>query len=66
MSDARSEISNERFICETGLAQEIATVIKPALDDMGFRLVRVALLGRGDKQTVQIMAERPDGLQHRK
>lgn len=61
MSDARSEISNERFICETGLAQEIAAVIEPALDDMGFRLVRVALLGRGDKQTVQIMAERPDG-----
>ena len=61
MSDGRSEISSQRFVLETGLAQEIATIVEPSLEDLGFRLVRVAIHGRGDRQTVQIMAERPDG-----
>jgi ribosome maturation factor RimP len=53
-------ISEARFIGETGVAAEIAAVIEPALNDMGFRLVRVAVSGRNGV-TVQIMAERPDG-----
>ncbi|MCB1512483.1 MAG: ribosome maturation factor RimP [Hyphomicrobiaceae bacterium] len=61
MSDAQSEISQQRFIRETGLALEIAAIVEPALEDLGFRLVRVAMLGRGDRQTLQIMAERSDG-----
>jgi ribosome maturation factor RimP len=61
MPDARSQNLNDRFIRETGLALEIAAVVEPALEDLGFRLVRVAHFGRGDRQTVQIMAERPDG-----
>jgi ribosome maturation factor RimP len=49
-----------RFIRETGLAAEIAALVEPALEDLRYRLVRVQVLGR-DGQTVQIMAERPDG-----
>jgi ribosome maturation factor RimP len=49
-----------RFINETGVAAEIAALVEPALRDLGFRLVRVAVSGRNGT-TVQIMAERPDG-----
>ena len=52
--------SEERFIHETGLAAGIATLVEPVLNDLGFRLVRVQLSG-SDSQTLQIMAERPDG-----
>ncbi|MEZ5908190.1 MAG: ribosome maturation factor RimP [Hyphomicrobiaceae bacterium] len=49
-----------RFVKETGLAAEIASLAEPVLADLGYRLVRVLVSGR-DGQTVQIMAERPDG-----
>jgi ribosome maturation factor RimP len=55
-----SALSEARFIAETGVAADIAALIEPALNDMGFRLVRVSVSGR-DGTTVQIMAERPDG-----
>lgn len=57
LSDAAS---NARFIREHGVAAAIASAIEPALGDLGFRLVRVSVSGR-DGQTLQIMAERPDG-----
>ncbi|MFT8790620.1 ribosome maturation factor RimP, partial [Komagataeibacter saccharivorans] len=44
----------------TGLDARIAAMIAPALADMGFELVRVAVLGR-ESPTVQIMADRADG-----
>lgn len=50
-----------RFIGETGLAAQIAALAEPVLIDLGFRLVRVVISGR-DGATVQIMAERPDGM----
>jgi ribosome maturation factor RimP len=53
-------ISEARFVSETGVAAEIAALIEPALNDLGFRLVRVTVSGR-DGTTLQIMAERPDG-----
>lgn len=49
-----------RFIRETGLAAEIAALAEPVLQGLGYRLVRVMISGQ-DGQTVQIMAERPDG-----
>jgi ribosome maturation factor RimP len=61
MADAPSHASHQRFIRETGPARQFAEVVEPALEGLGFRLVRIVLMGRGDKQTVQIMAERPDG-----
>jgi ribosome maturation factor RimP len=46
----------------TGLEARIATSIAPTLTDMGYELVRVAVLGR-ERPTVQIMADRADGAQ---
>ncbi len=51
---------HRRFLTEHGLEAEIASLVEPALDDLGFRLVRVQVSGR-DGKTVQVMAERPDG-----
>ena len=53
--------NDARFIGETGVAAEIAAMAEPVLEDLGFRLVRVVLSGRNGS-TVQIMAERPDGM----
>lgn len=51
----------DRFIRETGLAAEIAGIAGPVAESLGFRLVRVLIGGGVDGQTIQIMAERPDG-----
>jgi ribosome maturation factor RimP len=53
--------SDARFIGETGLAAQIAAIAEPVLADLGFRLVRIVLSGRNGS-TVQVMAERPDGM----
>jgi ribosome maturation factor RimP len=53
-------VSEARFINETGLAAQIATLVEPTLEELGFRIVRVTISGRNGT-TVQIMAERPDG-----
>jgi len=60
MDNGGSRSSDERFVSETGLAARLAALVEPALVDLGYRLVRVAVTGQ-DGQTVQIMAERPDG-----
>ncbi len=46
----------------SGLEARIAALVSPTLADMGYELVRVAVLGR-DRPTVQIMADRADGNQ---
>jgi ribosome maturation factor RimP len=51
---------DRRFIQEAGLAATIAALVEPVLEHLGFRLVRIQVMGR-DGQTVQIMADRPDG-----
>src|SRR4029079_1188582 len=48
------------FARETGAAREIADLAEPALEELGFRLVRVKVSAR-DGGTVQVMAERPVG-----
>jgi ribosome maturation factor RimP len=45
----------------TTLDSKLAGIIAPRLELMGFELVRVAVLGR-ERPTVQIMADRADGL----
>jgi ribosome maturation factor RimP len=51
-----------RFLRETGIAADIAAVVEPVLEDMGFRLVRVKVQGGGTAdRIVQLMTERPDG-----
>ncbi|NWG45448.1 MAG: ribosome maturation factor RimP [Alphaproteobacteria bacterium] len=39
----------------------VRELIEPAIEEMGFELVRVRLSGGGRSRTLQIMAERPDG-----
>jgi ribosome maturation factor RimP len=60
MDNPNEVVSSDRFIQETGLASDLAALVEPVLDSLGFRLVRVEVSGR-DGKTVQIMAERPDG-----
>jgi ribosome maturation factor RimP len=56
----RSQPVQTGQIAHTSLEARIATSIAPTLTDMGYELVRVAVLGR-DRPTVQIMADRADG-----
>jgi len=53
-------VSEARFFSETGVAGEIAALVEPTLNDLGYRVVRVTVSGRNGT-TLQIMAERPDG-----
>ncbi|MBK9080543.1 MAG: ribosome maturation factor RimP [Hyphomicrobium sp.] len=50
----------ERFVRETGLAADVADIVSPVIEDLGFRLVRVSVAGK-DERIVQVMAERLDG-----
>ncbi|ADP72392.1 protein of unknown function DUF150 [Rhodomicrobium vannielii ATCC 17100] len=50
----------ERFTREFGAAADLAALIEPVLEDMGFRLVRVTMSKR-DGATIQIMADKADG-----
>jgi len=43
------------------LNEQIYTLIEPTLKDMGFVLVQVKMMEARKSQTLQIMAERPDG-----
>jgi ribosome maturation factor RimP len=51
---------DRRLITETGLAARVAAVAEPVLEGLGYRLVRVRVLGLAGC-TVQVMAEKPDG-----
>lgn len=61
MADGQTRVSDQRYLLESGIAAAIAELVEPALEDLGFRLVRVQMMGRDTSQTVQIMTERPDG-----
>jgi ribosome maturation factor RimP len=49
-----------RLILETGMAARVATIVAPAIADVGYRLVRVKISGQNGC-TLQIMAEKADG-----
>ena len=48
------------LVAETGKMAEVARLIAPPLEAMGYALVRVRLSG-GGRPTLQVMAERGDG-----
>ena len=48
------------LIAKASLDRRLAEIITPVIEDMGFELVRVRLMG-GKTKTLQIMAERPNG-----
>lgn len=53
-------LDEPRLVIETGPAARVAGIVGPVLEGLGFRLVRVKIIG-GNPPTLQIMAERPDG-----
>ena len=55
-----AQAPTERFLREVGPAAELAALVEPVLEDMGFRLVRVAMSKR-DGATIQIMADKAGG-----
>jgi ribosome maturation factor RimP len=57
---ASPPLDEPRLAGETGVAARIAHLVEPVLAQLGYRLVRVRLLGQNGV-TLQIMAERPDG-----
>ena len=48
------------LIAKTAMDRRMAEIITPVLEDMGFELIRLRLMG-GETSTLQIMAERPGG-----
>jgi ribosome maturation factor RimP len=60
IEDAASAAPTGRFARETGPAADLAALVEPVLEDMGFRLVRVAMSKR-DGATIQIMADKAGG-----
>ena len=58
--NSSSDASNVRLVRESGLAARVASLVEPAIEGLGYRLVRVKISGQNGC-TVQIMAERPDG-----
>jgi len=48
------------LIAKTAIDRRLAEIITPVIEDMGFELVRVRLMG-GKTQLLQIMADRPEG-----
>jgi ribosome maturation factor RimP len=53
-------LEEARVIAETGIEARIARIVEPVAEGLGFRLVRVKVSSLNGN-TVQIMAERPDG-----
>ncbi|MGI9372237.1 MAG: ribosome maturation factor RimP [Hyphomicrobiales bacterium] len=53
-------MSGQRIRSEQGIAKRVADIIEPAVEALGFRIVKVRLTGQ-DGQTLQVMAEKPDG-----
>jgi ribosome maturation factor RimP len=60
MEPRQADANSTRFIRERGVAATVAALVEPALEALGFRLVRIQITGH-DGQSLQIMAERPDG-----
>ena len=54
------DLSERRLVAESGIAARVASLAEPVVEALGYRLVRVKIVGSAE-MTVQIMAERPDG-----
>lgn len=48
------------LVAKTSVDQRIAGIVEPTIAGMGYELVRLRLMG-GQKKTLQIMADRPEG-----
>jgi ribosome maturation factor RimP len=52
-------MSND-LIAKAAIDRRLAEIVTPVIEDLGFELVRIRLMG-GKTATLQIMAERPEG-----
>ncbi len=57
MTEEKMDKKDRRLARETGVTEEIARLVEPLIESMGYRLVRVRQAGKD----LQIMCERPDG-----
>jgi len=48
------------LIAKASIDRRIAEIVTPVVEDLGFEIVRVRMMG-GKSKTLQIMAERPEG-----
>jgi len=48
------------LIAKTSIDRRMAEILTPVIEDMGFEVVRIRLMG-GKTNTLQVMAERPEG-----
>lgn len=48
------------LIAKTPIDRRLAEIVAPVIDDLGYELVRIRLMG-GKTHTLQIMADKPDG-----
>ena len=48
------------LLAKTAIDKRLAGMVGPVIEDLGFELVRIRLMG-GETKTLQIMAERPEG-----
>ncbi len=48
------------LIAKTAIDRRLAEIVAPAIEGLGFELVRIRLMG-GQTKTLQIMADRPEG-----
>lgn len=48
------------LIAKTSMDQRIAAIVAPVIEDLGYELVRLRLMG-GETATLQIMADKPEG-----
>lgn len=46
------------------LLKKVERTIAPMAETMGYEIVRILMIGSGNDQTLQIMAEKPDGTMH--
>ncbi|MGI9481301.1 MAG: ribosome maturation factor RimP [Hyphomicrobiales bacterium] len=53
-------MSEIRLRSEQGVARRVADIVEPAIEGLGYRVVKIRITGQNG-QTLQIMAERPDG-----
>jgi len=60
MTETAESQGDDRIIRESGTDARIAMIVRPVLEGIGYRLVRVRLSAQNGP-TLQIMAERPDG-----
>ncbi|WP_390633925.1 ribosome maturation factor RimP [Oryzibacter oryziterrae] len=59
-SPVETTLDEPRLVAETGVEARVATIIEPALLDLGYRLVRVRTSGNSG-MTLHIFAEKADG-----